>query len=111
MSEGTTTDTWSEARAIFNLPAAFALIEESDKARDYTKRTIFVYQALALAAHKGLECGIRFDVQEGNGWPVVVIKLPTGEVAWHCKAFDGAYDGHSTEEKYERIKKYVASQK
>ena len=38
-------------------------------------------------------------------WPVAVIVLPEGQVAWHLQAIDCEYDGHTTEEKYERIRR------
>jgi hypothetical protein len=92
------TEDWKEAGACVDLEAAFAFVEKYDKAQDYAKRTVFVYHALALAAHKGMECGIRYDDSEGKEWPVVAIKLPTGEVAWHCKAYPHAYDGRKVPE-------------
>ncbi len=97
-----------ELRATSHLPTAFRLIEECDKVQDYAKRAVFVYHALAIAAHKGMECGIRVD---DPNWPVVAIKLPQGDVAWHCEAYKTPFDGHSTEEKYARIKMYCESQK
>lgn len=100
---------WKEALACVDIGTSFELIEAYDKAKDYTQRNIYVYHALALAARKGLECGIRYDDTEGKEWPVVVIKLPTGEVAWHCQACPLVYDNHSTDEKYQRIKAYVAT--
>lgn len=102
---------WREAQACVDLEVCFEFIEKYDKDGNYDKRAIFVYHALALAAHKGMECGIRYSKEDGTEWPVVVIKLPTGEVAWHCKASPLVYDGHSTDEKYHRIKAYVTSQK
>lgn len=50
-------------------------------------------------------------------WAVVTISLPTGQVTWHVAPNDmdlfghvrkdlaAAWDGHSTEEKYERLDK------
>jgi hypothetical protein len=105
-----TEDVWIEARASVDLPTALGMIEKYDKAGNYEKRAVFVYHALALAARLGMECGIRYDSSEGAAWPVVSIVLPTGEVAWHCKATSKAYDGHSTEEKYERIRAYCQPQ-
>ena len=75
---------------------------------DYEKRTTLVYEALSLASRLGYQCGIRkLKDSEDTGWPVVVIKLPTGEVSWHCKATDLEYDGYNTCEKYNRIRKFV----
>jgi hypothetical protein len=98
---------WKDA-ARRDLEMALLLIQQHDT--DYAKRAMLVYNALALAARAGLECGVRIDVGEKDAtkWPVVVIKLPTGEVAWHCAAYPGAYDGHSTEEKYKRIAQWCS---
>jgi hypothetical protein len=52
-------------------------------------------------------------------WPVVVIQTPTGQMTWHIASKDldlfehvtgtGAYwDGHTTEEKYERLRALTA---
>jgi len=84
------------------------LIEAADNDKDYPTRTQHVYKALALASHLGYPCGMRFDPSEGAAWPVVAITLPgVGEVAWHCQAYPHAYDGHSTEEKYRRVRVFV----
>ena len=88
---------------------AAALLKVQQHEEDYKERTVLVYEALALAARTGLACGIRFDPVEGPEWPVVVIQLPQGEVAWHCAAYPGAYDGYTTAQKYERIEAYAAA--
>ncbi len=79
------------------------------KPRDYDQRTTLVYKALALASEMGMPCGIRFDSTEQGGqeWPVVSLTLPTGQVAWHCKATAEAYDGHTDDTKAKRIEAYV----
>ncbi len=52
-------------------------------------------------------------------WPVVTIKLPTGQACWHISPddvdlFEGVkrndeseWDGHTTEEKYNRVMAYA----
>lgn len=83
------------------------LLEEIVKFdQDYDKREEMIYQALVEAKYLGLECGIRIPSKDDDPeWPVVFIDLPEylGEVAWHIKAVDKVYDGHSTDEKFERI--------
>lgn len=52
------------------------------------------------------------------GWPLVFIDLPTGQCAWHVAEADmdlfshvqpgsASWDGHSTEEKYQRIDEHT----
>ena len=78
--------------------------------QNYGLRTVLVYKALYLASALGLKCGFRTDPSEEQ-YPVVVIELPDGigEIAWHCQGTDLAYDGHSTQEKFSRINKFVDS--
>jgi hypothetical protein len=83
-------------------------IVQSDQ--NYGLRTVLVYKALYLACALGYKCGIRTDEKE-PGWLVIAIELPDGigEIAWHCQGTDLVYDGHSTEEKFARIEKYVST--
>lgn len=83
-------------------------IEWADKQKppEYDIRTTLVYKALVLARALEYPAGIRVD-KEALEWPVVVIDLPgQGEVAWHCKGYNKAWDGHTDEEKYKRIQAY-----
>ena len=84
------------------LASLLTLIKENNV--NYEYRTSLVYQALAQASLLGYECGIRVDDVK---WPVVVIKLPSGEVAWHCQASGLEYDGHTDEEKFARIDQFA----
>jgi hypothetical protein len=77
----------------------------------YKTRTELVYLAFGLAARLGYEVGVRFDTDETNAaqWPVFCITLPgQGQVSWHCAAYPHAYDGHSTNEKYQRIRAHIS---
>jgi hypothetical protein len=77
---------------------------------NYDTRTKLVMEALVMAKHLGYPCGIRFDADGGAQWPVVVLQLPgVGEVAWHCAAYPGVYDGHTTAQKYERCRVFAAA--
>jgi hypothetical protein len=86
------------------LQLALANIEEYDT--DYPTRYTHVLQALDWAHQAGLKAGIGFDPAEPE-WPVVYIELPTGQVSWHMPAHPVPYDGHSTPEKYERVRAYL----
>jgi len=85
-------------------------IEEKDI--DYRARYGLVLQAMDWAHQAGLKTGIGFDPQcsEPTEWPVVYIELPTGQVSWHMPAHSEKYDGHSTPEKYKRIRDYLAQE-
>lgn len=72
---------------------------------NYRLRNAYVYQALGFAAAAGLPCGIDIDGTQPD-WPIVYIGLPTGQVSWHVPVYPDDYDGHTTEEKYERIAAY-----
>lgn len=70
--------------------------------------------ALARAAQAlGHHAGFAADL-DAPGWPVLLIDLPTGQVSWHVRAedratapdlgsYEGAWDGHTTGEKYSRL--------
>src|SRR5690606_7134294 len=81
----------------------------------YTERSrVVAGLARAVIAAGGL-AGLATDPAEPD-WPVVLIDLPGyGQVSWHVPkqeaetlfaflgAYPGTYDGHSTEERYERL--------
>lgn len=82
----------------------------------YKDRNAVVQLCVSLAKKLGYEAGIRQPVEDGD-WPVVTIVLPeVGEVAWHIPKEEimidhttiRPYDGHSNEEKMERIKKFAS---
>lgn len=79
-----------------------------------------VVVALARACRAlGMEVGFADDkdmpADKAAEWPVLFIELPTGQVSWHIHhrdraafapwigGFKGTWDGHTTEQKYERL--------
>lgn len=70
---------------------------------DYEQRYGMILRAVAKAHTLGLQAGFRFDPKEPE-WPVAFIELPTGQVSWHIAPHPIEWDGHTTEEKYRRIK-------
>ncbi|GAB6098219.1 hypothetical protein JCM16358_00980 [Halanaerocella petrolearia] len=80
-------------------------IKQTDK-QDYEARNKAVIKAMSLALEKGYEAGIRMDYTKPE-YPVVYIELPTGQVSWHMPEHTKAWDGHSTQEKYKRIDRYL----
>lgn len=96
-----------QADAANILKDTLAMIERCDQ--DYAPRYALVLMAVAMAVAAGLEAGFEADKAE-PGWPVAYIELPTGQVAWHLPAHKTPWDGHSTAEKYERIRRYIAGE-
>jgi hypothetical protein len=74
----------------------------------YDERNMLVLLALATAALLGVRHGIDWDQCEDSDMygfrALVFIELPTGQVSWHLPEWDRGYDGHTTEQKYERIR-------
>lgn len=77
-------------------------IVEAEKAQDYDKRNCRVLVLLTSAMTLGWNCGIKIDPKEPD-WPVVFVELPTGQVSWHLEQYKGEWDGHTTEQKYDRV--------
>lgn len=93
---------------------------ESERDALYADRNNAVQLAAVLAAKLGLKSGVRVD-PEHLAWPVVVIELPggLGQVAWHIPEAELVwphtvcqlpYDGHTNEEKADRIRAYCCTQ-
>ncbi|MHA1168738.1 MAG: hypothetical protein ACTSRU_13000 [Candidatus Hodarchaeales archaeon] len=83
------------------------LKEIQDNDENYEERYLLVYEALYQSLRCGYKAGVRIDPDEPE-WPVVYIELPTGQISWHCIQYEADYDGHSTEEKYERIGRFCS---
>lgn len=75
---------------------------------DYVTRYPLVFRAVTFALDCGYVAGVRIDPKEPD-YPVVYIELPTGQVSWHMPQYANAFDGHSTPEKFRRIREYIAS--
>ena len=80
------------------------LIEDNDL--NYDERYHLVIEAVLRAISIGMPAGFRIDPDEPE-WPCAYIELPTGQVNWHLPQHPVAWDGHSTEEKYQRIRRFV----
>jgi hypothetical protein len=79
-------------------------IEKNDK--NYEVRDRLVWEAVFLAKQLGYKAGISFDAAQPE-WPGICIELPTGQVSWHMEQYPDPWDGHTTEEKYQRIHEWV----
>lgn len=83
-------------------------IREDDEAKRYAERNKSIYHLLACAAVLGYPCGIRFDESAGPEWPVIYVTLPeVGQISFHVPCYPTEWDFHTTEEKYERIERYL----
>lgn len=71
----------------------------------YAARNQFLVQAAGFASVAGYSAGYAIDPAAPD-WPVLLIDLPTGQVSWHLPAYPGTYDGHTTAEKYARVKAF-----
>ena len=81
----------------------------------YFDRNQAVLLAARLARTLGLRTGWHTDPDE-PGWPVLFIELPTGQVSWHIPKAEAdtwhpiwfsGWDGHTLEQKRERISDFL----
>lgn len=83
----------------------------------YAERNLCVSLLCKMALALGLHAGIGIDPTEPDpNWKhVAFIDLPSGQVSWHihmdelplfkeAPLYSRVYDGHSTEEKYRRVR-------
>lgn len=83
----------------------------------YAERNLCVSLLCKMALALGLSCGIGIDEAEPDPlWKhVAFIDLPSGQVSWHVHSdelpnfrgvplYSRPYDGHSTDEKYARVR-------
>lgn len=91
-----------------DLASELIAIRLLDHVKAYDERNKAIIKAVWLALMAGLAAGFRFDAVEPD-WPVAYIELPTGQATWHIAQHLTAWDGHTTEQKYERVKQFVDS--
>jgi len=86
-------------------------LEQRDDA--YAERNAVVLAFAHMAELMGWTVGKLTDPSEPD-WPILMIDTPAGQVSWHFKAdempsavppYEGAWDGHTTPEKYGRLQK------
>lgn len=90
----------SRASGMETLQEVLTAIHNADQ--DYPARYPLVLLAMSLAIQVGYPVGIRID-PDAPEWPVIYIELPTGQVSWHMPQHESDWDGHTTEDKYQRI--------
>lgn len=94
------------ARKLIEVKYQDGLASETGNEVHYSNRTLFVYEAMALARRCGLSAGIRIDPAEPE-WPVAFIELPTGQISYHLEQHGSAWDNHTTYEKNLRILEWI----
>lgn len=94
------------------------LIRQKDAA--YNERDKCLVLLALMAQRIGLKVGMGLHVDKpGEEWDadwrnILFIDLPAGQVSWHIHesearwfyfvgTYDGVWDGHTTEEKYQRV--------
>jgi hypothetical protein len=93
------------------------LTEQKNAAYAERNKCIVIMARMALAL--GLEAGLGRHEEEDKDWEddwrnIVFIDLPTGQVSWHIHdselplfewllQYKCGWDGHTTEEKYQRV--------
>lgn len=89
---------------------------ESTPEEAYHDRNLAI-QAAAMMAEK---LGYRVGVKDDPEWPILYIDLPTGQVSWHIPKneiacdfpeYPGKWDGHTVEEKRERMRRFMETLK
>lgn len=93
------------------------LVQQKDNA--YAERNKCVVLIARMAIALGLNAGLGRHDEEDKNWEddwrnIVFIDLPSGQVSWHIHdsdlpmfeflpAYEGEWDGHTTEAKYQRV--------
>ena len=100
-----------------NDPSSFTYAgTEEEKEEAYAIRNDMIYKAVHYARMAFLTAGFKIHTPVSeiveNGWDekwgvVAYIVLPTGQVSWHIEAPDVSFDGHTYEDKHERISKFM----
>lgn len=95
--------------SVARLETLLRFIQAHDEAKNYEQRNRCVYRAIGHASECGYGVGFRIDPDEPE-WPVAYIELPTGQVSWHLPQHDAEWDGHTTEQKYQRVQAWLENQ-
>lgn len=87
-----------------------ALLEEiRQHDTDYETRYGLVMGAMYFATRLGWPAGYAIDPTAELGFQVVAyIEAPTGQLSWHMPEHVIPWDGHTTEQKYERVQEWIA---
>lgn len=94
------------------LNLTLARIHQAELKGDYASRNYSIISAMAEAQRQLIPVGFGYDPNPNNpeleGRRIVAyIELPIGQVSWHLPEHATPWDGHTTEEKYDRIRRFI----
>lgn len=100
----------------WSLNELLAHIVNAEQKGDYAARNYWVALALVAAQRRHMTTGFAYDDREDpdfDGFRIIAyIELPgVGQVSWHLPEYPIPYDGHTTEEKYDRIRQFIGMEK
>ena len=82
----------------------------------YEERNLCALAFARSMGRLGFTVGWLIDTNEPD-WPVLMVDTPWGQVSWHMPAtmrelapyadYPGKWDGHSTPEKYDRLRRLI----
>lgn len=87
--------------------------QSNSKEEAYIDRNLVVQGFARLVIENGFLVGVKKTDPE---WPIIYVELPTGQISYHIPAkelvvdlpeFDATWDGHSLEEKRDRLKAFL----
>ena len=81
-------------------------LDRADQAEHYDRRNRLLCMAVVHAQQLGYRCGCRIDQKEPD-WPVLFLELPTGQISYHLPQHALVWDGHTPEEKRQRLWAFV----
>jgi hypothetical protein len=90
------------------------LLDAADKAQEssYHVRNRAVIKAVAVALECGYPAGFAYDPNASiPEFPILAyIELPSfGQVSWHLPEYTTEWDGHTTDEKYQRCRDWISN--
>ena len=114
---------WNELMSKVRALSAEVISLQERKEIAYAERNQVAVLAAKLASHLGYPFGIARHQDDGTDWGdwthVLFIDLLTGQVSWHLRTseaaelmlegfpkYEGTWDGHTTDDKYERCRRF-----
>jgi hypothetical protein len=74
---------------------------------NYNIRYNLIIKAMFIVHELGIKDPVYKVGFRCDDWPVVILHLPQGQISWHMQPDTIDYDGHSTEEKNDRICAFI----
>lgn len=84
-------------------------VEMPEQMAAYARRNATIVAAVSTAMQLGWPAGFKANLDDPE-WPVAYIDLPdVGQVSWHIPAYPGQWDRHTVDEKYARVRDWLAA--